>query len=205
MNTMNKSWSLMVSTIAVVALGATLGLAASSGSAYADAKADAQAKLDAAKTEICEKAKTFLAGQEAKGKCAAESAEAKKLTCSAATFKAATDLQTRCVTAKPEPKATTSTTAAAPATSTVGAPSCRALDPASKAVLVEAQDKLSTKCTRLLLEKLQGHFCGEASAKGKSFDYVADFDHTMGTGKFARKLEAKPRSYKCIKVAAAKK
>jgi hypothetical protein len=202
-NTMSKSKGSMVSMISAV--GLAFGLAftlAAPGEARADAKADAQAKLDAAKTEVCEKAKTFLAGQEAKGKCAAENAEAKKLTCSAATFKAVTELQTRCVTAKPA-TATPATTGSTPAP--VANPHCRALDPASKAVIAEAEDKLSTKCTRLLLEKLQAHWCGDAAAKGKSFDYLADFDHTLGTGKFARKLETKAKAYKCIKAGPAKK
>lgn len=66
--------------------------------------AAADDKVDAAKTEVCEKSKKFLADQEAKGKCRAEAAEAKGLTCSPATFKQVTDLQTRCITAKPVAK-----------------------------------------------------------------------------------------------------
>lgn len=200
-NTMSKRWFLMGSMISAAGLSLLLGLGGA-GLARADAKSDAQAKADAAKTEVCEKAKTFLAGQEAKGKCAAENAEAKKVTCSAATFKAVIDLQTRCATAKP---ATTATPAATTPATPAATPHCRALDPANKSVLAEAEDKLTTKCTRLLLEKLQTHFCSDAAAKGKSFDYLADFDHTMGTGKFARKLETKQKSYKCIKAGPAKK
>jgi hypothetical protein len=162
--------------------------------AHADDKKDAQAKVDAAKAEICEKSKKFLADQDAKGRCRAEHEEARNLACSAATFKPVTDLQTRCITDRPVPK-----DKEAPAASS-GIPRCRALDLADATkVIAAAEDKLSTTCVRMLDEKLQDVLCADAAAKGKSFDYTLDVDHTVGTGKFAKKLEAKKKSYKCYK------
>src|SRR5690349_17476546 len=81
-----------------------LGLGLFAGSAAADEKGDAQKKVDAAKTETCEKVKKFLGDQEAKGRCKDESAAAKKITCSAATFKEMNDLNTKCLKAPPPPK-----------------------------------------------------------------------------------------------------
>jgi hypothetical protein len=154
--------------------------------AFADSKSDAQAKVDAAKTETCEKAKKFLADQETKGKCKAESADAKKITCSAATAKSVTDLQTRCITAKPA--------AADPKPEPAAIPHCRAVDPKdAKHVFEEAEDPAATKCTSLLLPKLQTHFCSDAANKGKSFDYVADFDHVVG----GKKLATAKKQLKC--------
>lgn len=180
-----------MSVVRAVTACLLIGLA---GRAFADGKSDAQAKVDAAKVETCEKAKKFLADQEAKGKCKTESADAKKIACTAATSKSVTDLQTKCITAKPEPKA-------APAEAPT-VPHCRALDPKDgKSVFEEAEDKLATRCTSLLLDKLQTHWCSDAKNKGKSFDYLADFDHTVGT----KKLETKKKSYKCVAIGPLKK
>lgn len=175
------------------------------GPAYADQKSDAQAKVDAAKVDVCEKGKKFLADQEAKGRCKAESDEAKKITCTAATSKQVNDLLTKCTSAKPadakaDPKADAKADPKAePAATDV--PKCRALDVADpKTVIVEAEDKLTTKCTRLLIEALQKKWC-TAENKGKKFDYMTDFDHMIGTGKFAKKVAGKKQSLTCHTVA----
>jgi hypothetical protein len=169
-----------------------------SGTAMADQKSDAQAKVDAVKTETCEKLKKFLADQDAKGKCKAESEEAKKITCSAQTFSKMNELNTKCLQAKP----TTDKPADKPADAAPAAtPKCRALDAAdSKTVIAEAEDKLSTKCVRLLTDALQKKWC-TAENKGKKFDYVTDYDHTIGTGKFAKKLAGKKQTWTCRTVA----
>src|ERR1041384_3001283 len=113
---------------------------------------DAPAKGDAAKTETCEKGKKFLAEQKAKGRCAAEADEGAKITCSAATFKQMNDLLTKCTTAKPATTGSGSASADNPA-EPAATPKCRALDAANNnAVIDEAEDKLATKCSTLLLE-----------------------------------------------------
>jgi hypothetical protein len=161
-----------------------------SASAFADSKSDAQAKVDAAKTEVCVKAQKFLAEQDGKGKCKPENDEAKKVTCSASTSKSVTDLQTKCITAKPAAK----DDKAAPA----GLPKCRALDPKdNKVVFEEAEGKVSTACIKALIEKLQTHWCTDAANKGKSFDYMAEFDHMIG-GKKSNPTTKK--SLKCFTV-----
>lgn len=66
--------------------------------------ARADDKVDAAKTRTCEKSKKFMAGQKAKGKCAAESDAAAKLTCSPATAKQVSELFKKCVSTKPPAK-----------------------------------------------------------------------------------------------------
>jgi hypothetical protein len=166
-----------------------------SGTALADQKSDAQAKVDAAKTDTCEKVKKFILEQEAKGKCKAEAEEAKKITCSAATSKQMNDLNTKCLQAKPADKPADK--AAEPA----AVPKCRALDVAdNKVVIAEVEDKLTTKCTRLLTDALQKKWC-TAENKGKKFDYMTDYDHMIGTGKFAKKVAGKKQTWTCRTVA----
>ena len=172
-----------------------VGMLLTSRVAIADDKAAAQAKVDAVKTETCEKVKKFIADQDAKGKCKAENEEAKKITCSAQTFAKMNELNTKCLQAKP---ATDKPADKAAATTT---PKCRALDVAdNKTVIVEAEDKLQTKCTRLLTEALQKKWC-TAENKGKKFDYMTDYDHTIGTGKFAKKIAGKKQTWTCRTVA----
>ena len=179
----------MSKRIALVTSIISLGLFA--GTAFGDAKSDAQAKVDAAKTDTCEKSKKFLADQEAKGKCKDESAAAKKLTCSATTFKEVTDLQNKCISAKPAKDDKAAEPAAEAGTK------CRALDPAdTKTVFAEADDKLSTKCLRLVIDQLQKKWCS-AENKGKKFDYLTDYDHMIGKGKFAKKIAGKKATHTC--------
>jgi hypothetical protein len=167
------------------------------GTAIADDKAAAQAKVDAVKTETCEKVKKFIADQDAKGKCKAENEEAKKITCSAQTFTKMNELNTKCLQAKPATDKPADKAAATPATT----PKCRALDVAdNKIVIAEAEDKLSTKCVRLLTDALQKKWC-TAENKGKKFDYMTDYDHTIGTGKFAKKIAGKKQTWTCRTVA----
>jgi hypothetical protein len=169
-----------------------------SGVAFADAKSDGQAKVDAVKTETCEKVKKFIADQDAKGKCKAENEEAKKITCSAQTFSKMNELNTKCLQAKPATdKPADKPADAAPAAT----PKCRALDVAdNKTVIAEAEDKLSTKCVRMLTEALQKKWC-TAENKGKKFDYMTDYDHMIGTGKFAKKMTGKKQTWTCRTVA----
>ncbi len=64
------------------------------------------------------------------------------------------------------------------------APKCRAVDPAdSSKVLAEAEDKLTTKCVRLLQDKLKAGACTEAANKGKTLELVTQFDHMIGKAK----------------------
>ena len=168
-----------------------------SGFALADQKSDAQAKVDQVKTDTCEKVKKFIGDQDARGKCKAENEEAKKITCSAQTFSKMNELNTKCLQAKP---ATADKPADKPAESTA-MPKCRALDVTdNKTVIVEAEDKLATKCVRLLTDALQKKWC-TADNKGKKFDYVTDYDHTVGSGKFAKKLAGKKQTWTCRTVA----
>jgi hypothetical protein len=160
-------------------------------------KKDGQAKVDAAKTETCEKGKKFLAEQKAKGKCAAEADEAAKVTCSPTTFKTVNDLMTKCTTAKP---AGTGSGAADKPAEPAGVPKCRALDPAdAKIIIDEAEDKLTTKCSTLLLEKLKKKWC-TAENKGKKFDYTLSFDHMSGKGATAKKMPDSKRTWTCRSV-----
>jgi len=76
---------------------------------------------------------------------------------------------------------------------------CRALDDGGKTI-AEADDKLSTKCTRLLLDALKKQWC-TADNKGKKFDYTSEFDHVIGQGKLAKKMPAKKQSLTCHTVA----
>ena len=151
--------------------------------------AGADDKSATTKTETCEKAKKFLADQKAKGKCGAESDEAAKITCSPATFKQVTDLLSRCTSAKP---------AAAPAVPAT--PRCRALEADGKTVIEEAEDKLATKCSTLLVDKLKKKWC-TVENKGKQFDYTLDFDHTVGKGADAKRMEPSKRTWTCRSVA----
>ena len=52
----------------------------------------------------------------------------------------------------------------------------------------------------MLTEALQKKWC-TAEAKGKKFDYLTDYDHTVGTGKFAKKIAGKKQTWTCRTVA----
>jgi hypothetical protein len=82
--------------------------------------------------------------------------------------------------------------AAAPAV-----PKCRAIDPADgKTVFEEAEAKLATKCSTLLLDKLKKKWC-TAENKGKQFDYTLSSDHMIGKGALAKKMEDSKRTWTC--------
>ena len=176
---MSKQLGLIGSVTAVVCF-------ASVAFAQDDAKKkEAQAKVDASKVEVCEKAKKFLDTRKAKGQCTAEHDEASKITCSATTSKQVTDLMTKCSTAKP----VAADKSAAPA----AVPKCRALDLVDPTkVIAEAEDKLVTKCVRLLTDKLKANWCS-AENKGKKFEYTTDYDHMVGK----TKMKAKKTAYTC--------
>ena len=167
---------------------ACFGLVLVGGVALADdaakkapTKEEGQAKVDSAKTDVCENGKKFLTDQKAKGKCAAEADEAAKVTCSAATSKQVTDLMTKCTSAKPaDAKADSKAAPAEPAAT----PKCRAVDKADATkVIAEAEDKLATKCTRLLTDKVKAAKCADAAAKGVKQEWVVQFDHMIGKTK----------------------
>ena len=64
------------------------------------------------------------------------------------------------------------------------APKCRAVDAADPSkVLAEAEDKLTTKCGRLLEAKVKAGACTEAANKGKTLELVTQFDHMIGKAK----------------------
>lgn len=170
-----------------------VGMLLAGGVAHADQKAEAQAKVDAVKTETCEKLKKFIADQDAKGKCKAEHEEAQKITCSAQVFGKMSELNTKCLQAKPA-----ATDKPAEPTTT---PKCRALDVADgKTVIALAEDKSNTKCVRLLTDQLKKKWC-TAENKGKKFDYLTDYDHMIGKGKFAKKIQGKKQTWTCRTVA----
>lgn len=157
-----------------------VGVAAAQEKKPAPTKEEGQAKADAAKVEVCEKGKKFLADQKAKGKCAAESDEAAKITCAKDTWTKVNDLMTKCTAVKPADKGTAAPAATAPAV----APKCRAVDKADATkVMAEAEDKLVTKCTRLLTEKVKEASCADAANAGKKMEWVVQFDHTIGKKK----------------------
>jgi len=145
----------------------TLGLGLLAGTAGADDKADAQKKVDAAKTESCEKVKKFLGEQEAKGRCKDESSAAKKIACSAATFKDVTDLNTRCAKApavdeKPE----------------IAGTKCRAMIDGK--AIAEIDEPSSVKCSTRLMEAVRAVKCTTPDMKGKKVEYTINHDHKVG-------------------------
>ena len=162
-----------------------VGLAAAEEKKPALTKEEGQAKADAAKVEVCEKGKKFLADQKAKGKCAAESDEAAKITCGKDTWTKVNDLMTKCTSAKPADKGTGAGSGAAAAPVEPATVSkCRAVDKADATkVLAEAEDKLSTKCTRVLTEKVKESGCADAANAGKKLEWVVQFDHMIGKTK----------------------
>jgi len=174
--------------LSVVCFGLVLGggVAVAEEAKKAPTKEDAQAKVDAAKTEVCEKGKKFLSEQKAKGRCAAEADEAGKVTCGAATWKQVNDLMTKCTTAKPaDAKADKAADAKAGEPAMPAAmPKCRAVDKADATkVIAEAEDKLATKCTRLLSDKVKEAKCADAANKGVKQEWVVQFDHMIGKTK----------------------
>jgi len=63
-------------------------------------------------------------------------------------------------------------------------PKCRAVDAADATkVVAEAEDMLTTKCTRLLEAKAKAAVCADAANKGKKVDLVTQFDHMIGKAK----------------------
>lgn len=177
--------------LSVFALG---GVAFAEEPKKAPTKEEGQAKVDAAKTEVCEKGKKFLNDQKAKGRCAAEADEAGKVTCSAATSKQVTDLMTKCAAAKADPKEKAAEDKAAAATA--APPKCRAVETADATKgLGEAEDKLTTKCSRLVMEKVKAAKCADAANKGKKIEYTVQFDHMIGK----TKMKDVKQSFTCPK------
>ena len=182
-----------------------LGSLTTSSAVFADdkkatTKEEGQAKVDAAKVDVCEKGKKFLAEQKAKGRCATEADDAAKITCTAATSKQVNDLMTKCTSAKPADAKTDkpADTKAAPADTAI--PKCHAVETADATKsIAEAEDKLSTKCTRLLMDKVKEAKCADAANKGKKIEYTAQFDHMIGTGKLAKKMKDVKQSLTCPK------
>jgi hypothetical protein len=71
-----------------------------------------------------------------------------------------------------------------PAPDTAAVPKCRAVDKADATkVLAEAEDKLTTKCARLLQDKLKAGACTDPANKGKKLELVTQFDHMIGKTK----------------------
>lgn len=63
----------------------------------------------------------------------------------------------------------------------VAAPKCRAVDAADPSkVLAEAEDKLTTRCERLLEAKVRAGACTDVANKGKRLELVTQFDHMVG-------------------------
>jgi hypothetical protein len=174
----------MRNTIAAVL---TLGLFA--GTALADDKADAQKKVDAAKTETCEKVKKFLGQQEAKGRCKDESAAAKKITCSASTFKDMTDLNTRCMKTPPATKDAKPAPDAKP-----GGTKCRGMID-GKAV-VEVDEVSSVKCGTKVMERMRLEKCVTDDMKGKKVEYVVSYDHMIAK----KPVKDRATSLTCFKI-----
>jgi len=132
---------------------------------------------DKATTDACEKGKKTILAEEAKGRCKAEAAEAAKITCSPQTAQQVTDLVAKCAASGP--------------------PKCRALDATDgKTVLAEAADKLSTECAKLLVGKLQQSWC-TADNKGKKLDYLTEYDHVLGAGKWAKPVKGTKAAFTC--------
>jgi len=153
-------------------------------------KEEAQAKVDAAKTDVCEKGKKFLAEQKAKGRCAAESDEAAKVTCSAATSKSVTDLMTKCTSGKPADAKDKPADASKPNPDAAVIPKCHAVekDDATK-LIAEAEDKSIVKCTSALMAKVKEAKCSDVANKGKKINYTTQFDHMIGKGPTAKKMK----------------
>ncbi|MFN0253862.1 MAG: hypothetical protein ACKV2T_43760 [Kofleriaceae bacterium] len=165
----------------------------------APTKEEAQAKADAAKVEVCEKGKKFLADRKAKGSCGAESDEAAKITCAKDTWTKVNALMTKCAAGKPADKGAGSG-AAAPADA-AATPKCRAVDKADATkVLGEAEDKLSTRCARFLTNKMKETACADAANTGKRVEWVTQFDHMIGKNK----LKDGKGSFTCPKAKPAK-
>ncbi len=70
---------------------------------------------------------------------------------------------------------------AKPPAEPVASSKCRAVDAADTSkVLAEAEDKLTTKCARLLEAKVKAGACTEAANQGKTLELVTQFDHMIG-------------------------
>ncbi len=166
-------------------LGAFLALGLFAGSVAADDKADAQKKVDAAKVETCEKVKTFLGEQEAKGRCKDESAAAKKITCTPSSFKDITDLNTRCAkapAAKPDDKPADAGT------------KCRAMVDGKS--IAEVDEPSNVKCAVKLMDAVRATRCTTADMKGKKVQYTVNHDHKIGK----TAIKDRATSLTCVKI-----
>ncbi len=189
-----------------------LGLGLFAGTAAADDKADAQKKVDAAKLETCEKVKKYISDQNAKGHCKDEHATAQKTTCSAATFKDMTDLNTKCMKSsvkdlkdakdakpvdskKPDDKAKPDDKKPEPA---AGTPKCRAMIDGK--ALVEVEDASSVKCSSKLMDAVRANKCTTADMKGKKVEYTVNADHKIGKNT----IKDRATSLTCVKITPAK-
>ncbi|MBA2539198.1 MAG: hypothetical protein H0V17_06155 [Deltaproteobacteria bacterium] len=173
----------------------TLGLFA--GTAVADDKADVQNKVDAAKTETCEKVKKFLGEQEAKGRCKDESAAAKKITCSASTFKAVNDLNAQCMKAPPAAPGNPATPERAKPADDKPAPvgtRCRGMIDGKQ--VVEADDASAVKCGTKLMEAMRAEKCSTDAMKGKKVDYTVNYDHLVAK----QPMKDRATSLTCFKI-----
>lgn len=72
----------------------------------------------------------------------------------------------------------------APPPTPAATPKCRAVDAADPSkVIAEAEDKLTTKCVRLLEAKVRAGACTDGANRGKRLDLVTQFDHMVGKTK----------------------
>ncbi len=172
-----------------IILGTLMSLGLFAGTAVADDKEVAQKKVDTAKTETCEKTKKFMADQSAKGRCNDESAAAQKITCSAATFKDITDLNTKCAKAPP---------ATDKATPTEATPKCRAL--VGGKLIAEVEEASSVKCAGKLQDAVRATTCTTADMKGKKVQYTVNQDHKVGK----TTIKDRATSLTCVKITPAK-
>lgn len=180
-------------------LGTFLGLGLFAGTATADDKADAQKKVDAAKMETCEKVKKFLGEQEAKGRCKDESAAAKKITCSASTFKEMTDLNTKCMKAppaKPDGAKPVENDKAKPddkPAAAAGGTKCRAMIDGKS--VAEVEEPSSVKCSSKLMDAVRAVKC-TADMKGKKVEYTVNHDHLVAK----KPMKDRATSLTCFKI-----
>jgi hypothetical protein len=85
---------------------------------------------------------------------------------------------------KPAPKADAGSGSGAMAVPAPAPPKCRAVEKADATkVMAEAEDKLSTKCTRMLTDKVKETACADTANAGKKVEWVVQFDHMIGKNK----------------------
>lgn len=191
-------------------LGTFLGLGLLAGAAIADDKADAQKKVDAAKVDACEKVKKYIADQHAKGYCKDEHAAAQKLTCGPATFKDATDLNSKCMKssvkdqkdaknakdAKPadKPADTKDAKPNPDAKPAAGGTKCRGMIDGK--MVVEVDDASSVKCGTKLMEAMRAEKCVTDDMKGKKVEYTVNHDHLVAK----KPMKDRVTSLTCFKI-----